>query len=311
MTDTKRIRLLYPGTFTATDGRSFTYAPADLAGIAASYDPAADPAPLVVGHPKLPAPAFGWAKSVAVEGEELVAYADKIDPAFAEAVQAGRYGKVSASLYEPEDPNNPKPGSWYLKHIGFLGGAAPAVKGLGMVAFAESDSLITLETDQETQVPQDRTAEYAERETALSTRESDIADRERKLAEREAAARHDANVAFAEVLIEGAKLAPSAKDLVVGIMDELAPAAPVSFGEANGELAPLAAFKKLFDGAGTIVAFGEHARPPADKGKGGTQDPQVIADRAVAFCETEKAAGRSVTVAIAVRKIMAEDAAAD
>lgn len=309
MIDPKRIRLLYAGTFTATDGRTFTYTPADLAEIAESYDPATDPAPLVVGHPKLDTPAFGWAKSVAVEDGELVAYPDpdKLDPAFAEAVKAGRYGRISASLYERTDPNNPKPGRWSLKHIGFLGGAAPAVKGLGMVSFAESEGVITLETDQENSMP--IPPEFAERETALNEGETALADKVRLFEEQQATARHESHVAFAEVLVERGSLAPTGTDLVVGIMDQLATAGPVSFGEANGELAPLAAFKKLFEGAGTIVAFGEHARPPADKGKG-DEDPQVIANKAVAYCESEKAAGRIVTVAVAVRKVTAESKAA-
>ena len=37
--------------------------------------------------------------------------------------------------------------------------------------------------------------------------------------------------------------------LVVGVLDQLEPTATVSFGEGQGDLAPAAAFKKLFDGA--------------------------------------------------------------
>jgi len=53
-------------------------------------------------------------------------------------VDAGRYKFRSASFYEPNDPSNPTPGSWHLKHVGWLGAQPPSVKGLG-AAFSEGD----------------------------------------------------------------------------------------------------------------------------------------------------------------------------
>ena len=41
----------------------------------------------------------------------------QVDPAFAEAVAAGRYKKVSASFYQPNSPHNPVPGVYYLRHV--------------------------------------------------------------------------------------------------------------------------------------------------------------------------------------------------
>lgn len=308
----KPIRLLYPGTFTDTRGRQHTYTDADIEAIAASYDYAANPAPLVVGHPQLDTPAWGWAAKVTVQDGELVAFPDpdRLEPAFAEAVEAGRYARISPSLYAPDDPNNPKPGGWYLKHIGFLGGAAPAVKGLGMVSFGEAESFVTLDTTQEKTMA-DGPADFAEQQAEIARQRQELDDRVKAFAAREQAARHQASVAFAEALIAGGKLAPAGKDDVVHVLDacsRIEELEPASFGEADSKPAPSAAFKKLFDGAGTIVAFGEHARPPAKEGKALT-DPQAIADKAVAFCEAEKAAGRIVTVAVAVRKVMAEDKA--
>ena len=53
-------------------------------------------------------------------------------------MQAKRFKGVSAKWFMPDDPRNPAPGVWYLRHIGFLDGCNPAVKGLEPVAFAES-----------------------------------------------------------------------------------------------------------------------------------------------------------------------------
>lgn len=119
-------------------GETLSFSEADLAGAAAAYDPAAHEAPLVVGHPAQNAPAYGWVGAVAVRDGALVATPRQVEPAFAEMVQAGRFKKVSASFYRPGAAQNPKPEGWYLRHVGFLGAAAPAVKGLKEIEFADA-----------------------------------------------------------------------------------------------------------------------------------------------------------------------------
>ncbi|PHR19409.1 MAG: hypothetical protein COA37_17810 [Hoeflea sp.] len=142
-----RIEVFRSGVFTPMNGMPITFGAADLAGIATSYDPDNAPAPIVVGHPKTDAPAFGWASSFDydAEADRLFADLDDIAPEFAEAVRAGHYKKVSMSFFPPDAANNPTPGSWYPKHIGFLGAAAPAVPGLRNIAFAEDPEVITFE----------------------------------------------------------------------------------------------------------------------------------------------------------------------
>ena len=149
MDSTTRIEISRPGTFTAVDGTKVTFTDADLAAAAAAFDPVSEPAPLVVGHPQLDAPAYGWVRSLSVEGGKLVATPEHIHPAFAEAVKAKSYRRVSASWYPPRHPQNPKPDAWYLKHIGFLGGAAPAIRGLQPVHFSEAqiEGAITIEEE--------------------------------------------------------------------------------------------------------------------------------------------------------------------
>lgn len=136
-----RLAIFRSGSHTAVDGRALNFTAADLQQIAASYDPANDGAPLVVGHPSIDAPAYGWAKSLSVEGDTLYAVPDQVDAQFAEMVNAGRFKKISSSVYLPDSPGNPKPGQLYLRHIGFLGAAAPAVKGLKAASFGEADAL--------------------------------------------------------------------------------------------------------------------------------------------------------------------------
>lgn len=125
------------GTHTSVDGRTLTFTPEILRELADGYDPALSEAPLVVGHPALDAPAYGWTKSLRADGGVLYAEPHQVEAQFAELVNTGRFKKLSASIYLPDSPGNPKPGRHYLRHVGFLGAAAPAVKGLRDAAFAD------------------------------------------------------------------------------------------------------------------------------------------------------------------------------
>jgi len=141
---TARIEVFRPGTFTPMGGRPITFSAADLRAIADAYDPETAPAPVVVGHPETDAPAFGWAKGFEYDSdaERLVAVVHEIEPAFAELVKAGRLKKVSMKYFAPSQAHNPVPGTWYPKHIGFLGAAAPAVPGLKNVQFDGPDGVV-------------------------------------------------------------------------------------------------------------------------------------------------------------------------
>lgn len=134
----KALQIFKPGKHTALDGRVLEFTEADLRASAAAYDPALHEAPIVVGHPKADAPAYGWVKSLAFD-RTLDAEPTQVDAQFAAMVNAGRFKKISASFYLPDAPENPKPGAFYLRHVGFLGAQAPAVKGLKSASFAASE----------------------------------------------------------------------------------------------------------------------------------------------------------------------------
>lgn len=137
-----RIAIFKAGTHVAHDNREVSFSEDDLKEIVASYDPKLLEAALVVGHPKLDDPAYGYAKSLTVENGVLYAEPHQVAPEFAELVNAGRFKRVSPSIYMPTSPGNPTPGKRYLRHIGFLGAMAPAVKGLPSVQFAENDGAL-------------------------------------------------------------------------------------------------------------------------------------------------------------------------
>lgn len=120
-------------------GESIEFSAADLAATAKAFDPSVSKAPIVIGHPATDDPAKGWISSLVANERGLFAQTSQMDPAFAEAARAGRYGTLSAKFYRPTDANNPVPGVWYLRHLGALGAAAPGVKGLDDPSFAAGD----------------------------------------------------------------------------------------------------------------------------------------------------------------------------
>ncbi|MCK7577257.1 MAG: hypothetical protein MZV65_23470 [Chromatiales bacterium] len=131
-----RLHIFRPGCYVAMSNTEVCLDNADLLATASAYDPARHQAPLVLGHPTDTAPAHGWVSSLIATAEGLFAEVREVSDELRALVQAGRFKKLSASFWPPEHPENPAPGVWSLRHIGFLGAAVPAVLGLDPPALA-------------------------------------------------------------------------------------------------------------------------------------------------------------------------------
>lgn len=275
------------GSHTDANGIKRTITRTDLEATISAYDPKLHDAPAVIGHPDQTAPAYGWVRSMQLDGDILIANFSDVDPAFKEMVNKRRFPKVSASFYPPNDPNNPKPGVWYLRHVGFLGAAAPAVKGLAPANFNEDDKAVTFTADfsedtaadvepSEATDPEPNTPEtnpetnpQPEQEAQVSKEEMDaakaVAEKEKaradaaeaRIAELEAAqkkavvdADHNAHADFAEQLAKDGKLPPAHKALVTQVLDYIAHPESVTADFAEGDKSqPLTtAFKEMLSG---------------------------------------------------------------
>jgi hypothetical protein len=128
-------------------GKRVTFDAKTIAQIAANYNAKTHEAPIVIGHPTDNAPAYGWVRRLVAKGLDLYAEPDQLNPDFKSAVQSGAYKKISSSFYLPESSHNPTPGAFCLRHVGFLGAMAPAIKGLGSVAFSEATDYVTFSED--------------------------------------------------------------------------------------------------------------------------------------------------------------------
>lgn len=296
------IPIFQAGTHTAMSGDKRAFSDTDLAATATAYDPALFDAPAVIGHPVHNGPAWGWVESLVTKGGTLWAKLRDLDANFVEMVRTKRFKKVSASFYLPDSPANPKPGVFYLRHIGFLGAAAPALKNLPVVNLSESDGALIYEEQMyyhpaanlmqsgQTQ-PLNHTennpmsgnqddlekikaqmaaleAENAQLKAQTSEFQEQASAAQTALLERERAATHESHVAFCDKLVSEGRLLPVTQAVAVAALDLIAQQEkPLEFSE-GGNAAQLTVdkFKAALSSLPKVVDFGERA---ADHGKTG------------------------------------------
>lgn len=198
----KPIEIFKAGKRKDAHGTEVTLTRADLENVVKAYDVNVFEAPVVIGHPEHNHPAYAWVKGLKLEGDILKAELHQVDPAFSEMVSNGRYKKISASFYLPQSESNPKKGSLYLRHVGFLGAMAPAIKGLRNPTFSENEEgVIDFSISPELEELEQIKAENQRLRMQLAQNDK-------------------ANIlAFADDLISQGRLAPIAKDKAVELLN--------------------------------------------------------------------------------------------
>lgn len=260
------LHIFKPGTHVAMSGQTLNFSEADLAATCAAYDPAKHEAPLVVGHPQHDLPAYGWVESLRFSEGRLDATPAQVNPDFADMVAAGAFKKISASFYSPDAPQNPVPGVYYLRHVGFLGAQAPAVKGLRNPKFADAaeEGVISFEEFSPTPESTPKESTVTDEEAALlrtqaAAQTARIAELEAASAAAARAATHAAHVAFCESIALN-KLTPALKPTALAVLDTLsAQPTVVEFGEGPNKVPLIDAFKKFLQALPEAVSFGEFA----------------------------------------------------
>lgn len=290
-----------------------------LSAAAQAYDPTFHEAPVVIGHPKDTAPAYGWVAGLEFGEEGLVATAHNTVAQFAELV-SGPFKKRSARFYTPTSPRNPVPGVYYLRDVGLLGAQPPAIKGLADVSFAEDEADVVEvafaedePTAEEPVAPTNEDIEPDDTPTEpdtpgecpmptpedLAAKEAALAEREAALLAKESELAKAAHVAFAESLAE--QIHPSQRDNVVALLCHLDPSHATEVAFAEGE-SPLEQFKGLLTGLPKLVEFGEVAKP--SEVVSFAEDPMALATAARAYQAEQAAKGLIVGAAEAVAKVV-------
>ena len=293
------IEIFRAGRHTDDGGTVHEFSAADLAGMAASYNPALREAPLTIGHPADNLPAYGWVKGAALNGDgRLVISTHSVEPQFAEMVQTRRFPKRSASFYPPSSPNNPTPGKWYLRHVAFLGAQPPAIAGLKDIQFSEDDAGGAVCFSEPVSVPSTPQESLSMTEAEIKALQDQLAAEQKarteadakaqaaeakataseaqaaSFAEKAMADRKAGFVSFAQSQVQAGRLLPKDQAMAVATLQALADAEPVSFaeGDTTTKVAPVTWLQGLIAASQPHVSFGEFApagnQSPAGAAKG-------------------------------------------
>lgn len=268
------IPIFQAGRHRDMNGAAIIITEVELQKTVSTYQPSLHEAPLVIGHPQHDAPAWGWVSGLNLINGVLLATVQQVDPAFSEIVHSGRYKKVSASFYTPDAANNPVPGTYYLRHVGFLGAQPPAIKGLAAVSFTEEEGgVVTIikqvanpmnhkqfqkkehndfseiplqqevemeqEQEQEKKVPQGKTEDKAQQlKQELDEREKQLLAREEKLQAKERESKQQKLINFIDQLIEEGRVLPKDREGLLALLARLEDSGVIEFSEggAAGEM---------------------------------------------------------------------------
>lgn len=254
------------GTHTASSGATRSWSEADLDKMVAGYNAADNPAPLVVGHPKTNAPAYGWVEQLKRVGDRLLALPRQVEESFSNMVKEGRFPKRSISV-------NP---DGTLRHVGFLGAVPPAVKGLKDVEFA-ADEMEVYEYAGGQDMPtieelQAKLAEEQQKRAAAEAKYNEEKQRADQVSADFAAARVQAGqkeiADFIATGIDKGTILPAWKDKgLAEFMGELEKEESFEFAEGKKQT-PAEWFKSFISDFAAHPLFREMARPAGDTTRG-------------------------------------------
>lgn len=283
---------------------------AHVAEIASGYDAEKNPCPLVWGHPASDSPALGVIAAARAEGAKLFVKVKNIAKEVIEGVKEGRILNRSVAIWAPDHPSNPTPGKYHLRHLGLLGGQAPAIPNMPRLRFSADESalegdegpadalLFTVEPSptkvQEVRDPAPQKEPTTMTEAEIKAKEAEFEARQKELDEREEAAkkrdsefaasekkrREGENEAAIAAAIEAGKVLPAEKDDLAAIFNAL-PVAPMTFAaELGGECEPRQALAKFLDALPKRTAVGDRQRSPEGEFSADS-DAKAAADKAL------------------------------
>ncbi len=270
------IEVFEGGLQTDSAGQSSYWHSDRLDEIVQTYNPSRHEAPLVIGHPEHDSPAWGWVESVKREGNKLFVKFKDVAGEFLDMGRRGLFKKRSVAFYSPDHPQNPHPGKWHLRHVGWLGAMPPAVKGLKNVSFGdvpgtsfefqeinhkqtEESNMKTVEQLQTEldALTAENDAKFNEMKQAADAAKAEVAKLQKKLFEQEESA-------FCDNLVKEGKLTPAEKGYELDeLVSKRMSKQDVTFGETKTTNYDL--HREKLSKRAPVIQFGDSG---AGKGKG-------------------------------------------
>lgn len=119
-----------------------------LASIA-SFDCAANPIPVVIGHPQSDSPAEGTISGFRLDGAKLFASLKGVSQKVVDGIKSGALLNRSMAFFGEDHEANPTPGKLAPRHLGILGGSAPGIPGMARLAesFGATEAALSFAAD--------------------------------------------------------------------------------------------------------------------------------------------------------------------
>lgn len=122
------VELFKAGEQTDSKGHTQNFTTADLDDMVNNHESF----PIVIGHPKVNDPAYGWSAELKREGDSLFGKFENVESQFSDMVENKRFPNRSVRLRKTDN-------GFQVAHIGFLGAVPPAIPGLKQMEFSADD----------------------------------------------------------------------------------------------------------------------------------------------------------------------------
>ena len=257
------------GTHTANNGQTISVTEQDLDEIIKNFSEKNPDVPLVIGHPKINAPAYGWVDKLKREGNKLFASFKEVSNEFSQWVNKGLYKNRSISLAEGN----------VLKHIGWLGAEPPAIKGLENYQFSEDENLQIIEIAKQVENAtsnKTETSDFSEMKKTIDDKNAEINRLKQELETERTQKRKAEHLQFSEQLIKDGKISPAQKNNVLDLLEVAATFGTFDFSE--GEEKSVEKRFKEFLNTCKVIDFSEIAAKENKKTTLDFSDPYAIAN---------------------------------
>ena len=246
--------ILKVGKFTDSKGIEHEFTTEKLDKIVHNFEAVHKDVPICVGHPKTNSPAYGWLNSVKRIGDNLYCTFKDVQDEFKQAVQKGLFKNRSVSL--DKDLN--------LRHLAFLGGACPAVKGLEQFCFETDETALDIELSDFEDLTTANTAtveDVVKIREELANEQAKNAELQKQIEEQKEIAKKKEFEDFCDSSIEKGNILPKHKDCVINIL--LSADRAGTFNFADGEEDAVESVKN-FIGDLKMIDFSEELQGGAD-----------------------------------------------
>lgn len=193
-----------------SNGYERNYSDEDLDNICQNFKTQNPDVPICIGHPKQTAPAYGWVNSLQRIGHSLYCDFKQVQKEFKEAVNSGLFKTRSVCIDLDK---------MQLKHVAFLGAAAPAIKGMEQFTFAEveNSNIFEFDTLESYVFDEDKNIEFSE---IIQEKEEEIKKLKEQLLDNQKEIKKQKAENLTKEYIKTGNILPSQRETVSSILEE-------------------------------------------------------------------------------------------